>query len=161
MSSRFHQIQIGNVLCAVSKAVALVAFWLMTPTMATAQSFMSQEELLATIPGGQVSGISNSDGKTRWAQARKPLSGMTVAVTRPAEQADGLREAVEQVGGTLQAIPPLAFESAGDPARQSECVDHVDDYDWIVFTSANAVDAHLAHGDTLGICPDDMTPTDP
>ena len=69
MSSKFHHLQIGNVLSALSKAVVLVAFYLMVPTVATAQNFMSQEELLATIPGGQVSGISNSDGKTRWAQA--------------------------------------------------------------------------------------------
>lgn len=30
---------------------------------------MSQKELLATIPGGQISGVSNQDGKTKWVQA--------------------------------------------------------------------------------------------
>ena len=36
---------------------------------AQAQDFMTQKELLATIPGSTVSGIANSDGKTPWAQA--------------------------------------------------------------------------------------------
>ena len=69
MVYQYHKLQISNVLSALGKAVAFVAFGFMTPTMATAQNFMSQEELLATIPGGQVSGIANSDGKTRWVQA--------------------------------------------------------------------------------------------
>lgn len=35
---------------------------------------MSQSELLATIPGSQLSGISNNDGKTRWIQAYSQAS---------------------------------------------------------------------------------------
>ena len=37
--------------------------------MASAQEFMTQKELLATIPGATAYGIANSDGKTQWAQA--------------------------------------------------------------------------------------------
>lgn len=34
-----------------------------------AQEFMSQQELLATIPGATLYGVSSQDGKTKWAQA--------------------------------------------------------------------------------------------
>ncbi|MCL6285359.1 hypothetical protein M3P21_17655 [Ruegeria sp. 2012CJ41-6] len=36
---------------------------------AQAQAFMTQKEILATIPGSTAYGIANSDGKTQWAQA--------------------------------------------------------------------------------------------
>ena len=40
-----------------------------TAQVTQAQDFMTQAELLATIPGSQISGISNRDGKTPWVQA--------------------------------------------------------------------------------------------
>ncbi|MEL6432198.1 MAG: hypothetical protein AAFQ28_00175 [Pseudomonadota bacterium] len=44
---------------------------------AQAQQFMSEAELLATIPGSQISGISNQDGKTEWVQAYSKYNGRT------------------------------------------------------------------------------------
>ena len=41
---------------------------LLVANSASTQEFMTQKELLATIPGGTLSGISNSDDKTRWVQ---------------------------------------------------------------------------------------------
>lgn len=37
-----------------------------------AQEFMTGEELLATIPGAVLTGISNEDGQTRWVQEYHP-----------------------------------------------------------------------------------------
>jgi len=42
---------------------------LLGPLPAHAQDFMTQSELLATLPGSQISGVSNRDGKTPWVQA--------------------------------------------------------------------------------------------
>ena len=55
-------------------AVAAIA-GMLTSTSASAQEFMTQEELLATIPGGQLSSISNKDGKTPWAQVYSRATG--------------------------------------------------------------------------------------
>ena len=77
--------------------------------------------------------------KSAWAQEHKPLTGKTVAVTRSAEHTDDLREAVERMGGRLLAVPTLAFEPAGDREEQAQRCDRLEEYDWIVFTSANAV----------------------
>ena len=45
------------------------AVLVMSSASASAQEFMTQKELLATFPGSTLSGISNTDGKTPWAQA--------------------------------------------------------------------------------------------
>jgi len=52
---------------AATAASCLLLFVL--PANAQAQQFMTQAELLATIPGSQISGVSNKDGKTPWVQA--------------------------------------------------------------------------------------------
>jgi hydroxymethylbilane synthase len=77
--------------------------------------------------------------KTKWAQRVRPLSGKTVVVTRPADQVEELRLSVESMGGSLRPIPTLAFEPAGDEERIAEAVASLHEFDWILFTSANAV----------------------
>lgn len=69
MSYGFRIFQLKNVRPVICGVVAAAAFGAMAPTMSFAQEFMTQEELLATIPGNQLSGISNNDGKTPWVQA--------------------------------------------------------------------------------------------
>lgn len=59
--------------CAVFAIIA--AFGAANPTQAIAQQFMSEAELLATLPGSQVSAISNADGKTKWSQAYSAYNG--------------------------------------------------------------------------------------
>jgi len=77
--------------------------------------------------------------KTTWAQKHKLLLGQTIVVTRPAEHVNGLRRAVEQMGGRLIPVPTLAFESCGDAAAIAKAKAALETYDWILFTSANAV----------------------
>jgi uroporphyrinogen III methyltransferase/synthase len=77
--------------------------------------------------------------KRQWAERTKPLSGKTVAVTRPATEVNGLREAVERMGGRLLPVPTLAFEPAGDQTLLDQVLARLDEFDWLMFTSANAV----------------------
>ena len=63
-----------------SKTVFCLAFiasfaMLLGPVPAHAQDFMTQSELLATLPGSQISGVSNRDGKTPWVQAYSKANG--------------------------------------------------------------------------------------
>ena len=55
-------------------AVMAAALLFFAPQTAQAQEFMTQKELLATIPGNQLSGTSNQDGKTPWVQAYSKAS---------------------------------------------------------------------------------------
>jgi len=52
----------------VLKAFAIALIGAFTSTVAGAQEFMTQKELLTTIPGQTLYGLSNADNKTKWAQ---------------------------------------------------------------------------------------------
>lgn len=68
-----------------------------------------------------------------------PLSGRTILVTRPHEQATGLCQAIAAAGGEALAFPVLVIEPLADPRTATERLAHIDDYDWAIFVSANAV----------------------
>ncbi len=57
---------ISSRFCATAIAVGIA---LCASSAVHAQTFMTQSELLATIPGSQMSGVSNQDNKTPWVQA--------------------------------------------------------------------------------------------
>ena len=67
-----------------------------------------------------------------------PLQGMGILITRPERQAEGLCRLIEAQGGlaircpTLEILPPRDL----DPALA--VIDHLDDYELAIFTSANA-----------------------
>ncbi len=50
-------------------AISALAGFLFLASTAQAQEFMTQKELLATIPGNTIYGISIQDDKTRWIQS--------------------------------------------------------------------------------------------
>jgi uroporphyrinogen-III synthase len=60
------------------------------------------------------------------------LKGLTVLVTRPAEQAVPLCELIKGKGGNPIALPTIAIESVAQERNTVE-------YDWLIFVSANAV----------------------
>ena len=72
---------------------------------------------------------------------RRPLFGKCVMVTRPVEQADALVHALSELGAEVLVQPAIKI----GPPPQWELVDAMldilDDYDWIVFSSANGVRA--------------------
>jgi uroporphyrinogen III methyltransferase/synthase len=68
--------------------------------------------------------------------AEGPLAGRRIVVTRPRAQAAPLAEALEALGATAPVLPLIEIETA-DGLRGMD----LEGYDWIVFTSANAVPA--------------------
>ena len=70
----------------------------------------------------------------------RPLSGRTVIVTRTREQAAALAEPLEALGAEVLAFPVLEVVDPDDWAPIDAAIGHLSDYDWIVFTSTNAVD---------------------
>jgi uroporphyrinogen III methyltransferase / synthase len=72
---------------------------------------------------------------------RRPLFGKRVMVTRPVEQADALVCELNELGAEVLMQPAIKI----GPPPQSEMVDAMldilDDYDWVVFSSANGVRA--------------------
>jgi uroporphyrinogen III methyltransferase/synthase len=74
-----------------------------------------------------------------WFESR-PLFARTVVITRAREQASGLRARLEGLGAEVLELPSIALE----PVDFS--LPPLDDYAWLVFTSANGVDAFFDRG---------------
>lgn len=60
-------------------------------------------------------------------------------VTRDPEQARGFVEALEAYGAEVLLIPTIRFEDPEDTAPLDAAIRELDSFDWVIFTSANAV----------------------
>jgi uroporphyrinogen-III synthase len=68
-----------------------------------------------------------------------PLDGCVVVVTRPERQAGRFKDLVRELGGEVVAFPTLAIEPL--PLDEETLARLAPDaYDWVVYTSANAVE---------------------
>jgi len=76
---------------------------------------------------------------------QRPLFGKRIIVTRAREQASGLVERLHELGAGTVELPVIEI---GDPADGGAALraaaGRVGDYDWVAFTSANAVSRFFA-----------------
>ena len=72
-----------------------------------------------------------------------PLAGLTVVVTRPARQAGPFVEGLLERGARAVAFPTLSIEPLDLPPGAREAY-APDAHDWVVYTSANAVEHSLS-----------------
>ena len=91
----------------------------------------------ATIVIGKVAGLD-----LRWFE-RRPLFGKRVIVTRAREQASELSRRLRDLGAHVIEVPTIQIAETGDPAALDDAAARVGEYDWVVFTSANAVTRFL------------------
>jgi len=86
--------------------------------------------------------------------AERPLAGWTVAVTRARRQAGPLAAALAGAGARVVQVPVIEIVGPDDEgAEVRRAIDRVAGYDWVVFTSANAVEQfvpRLRDGRALG-----------
>ncbi|HET9209594.1 MAG TPA: uroporphyrinogen-III synthase [Thermoanaerobaculia bacterium] len=71
------------------------------------------------------------------------LAGLRVVVTRAEHQSEGLAAAFERAGAQVELLPLLEVVPPADPRPLERVAAEAGSYDWIVFTSANAVEAFL------------------
>jgi uroporphyrinogen III methyltransferase/synthase len=76
----------------------------------------------------------------RWFDER-PLFGKRILVTRPKEQALDLVERLEACGAQAIEAPMIRIAPPEDAAALEEVCARAGEFDWIIFSSANAVDA--------------------
>jgi uroporphyrinogen III methyltransferase/synthase len=79
----------------------------------------------------------------RWFDER-PLFGRRVVVTRSQEQAQELVDRLENAGAQPILAPTFRLTPPEDPEAIDRAAASVDDYQWVVFESANAVTRFLA-----------------
>ena len=71
------------------------------------------------------------------------LAGLRVVVTRAEHQSEGLAAAFERAGARVELLPLLEVVPPADPRLLERAAAEIASYDWLVFTSANAVEAFL------------------
>lgn len=69
------------------------------------------------------------------------LQGRRIVVTRPREQAKELAEGLERLGAEVVIVPLVAIESVEDERPLTAALRELDNYGWVVVTSANGVAA--------------------
>lgn len=90
----------------------------------------------ATIVIGKVAALDYD-----WA-GRRPLAGRKVVVTRPRAQAQGFVAALAEAGAEVVPLPVIETGPPPDGgAALAAAAERLDSFSWVVFTSANGVEA--------------------
>ncbi|MEM9729437.1 MAG: uroporphyrinogen-III C-methyltransferase [Myxococcota bacterium] len=79
----------------------------------------------------------------RWFDT-KPLFGKRVLITRAVSQAGSLAQLLRDEGAQPVVAPTIRLAPPTDPGPLRDAVTHLDCYDWLLLTSANAVDSVFA-----------------
>lgn len=69
----------------------------------------------------------------------KPPTGIGIAITRPADQAKKLSALITEAGGTPILFPLLEITPLNDYNQFEAVISNINDYDWAIFISSNAV----------------------
>jgi len=85
-----------------------------------------------------------------WFEAR-PLYGQRVLVTRPRAQASELMRQLELLGAVPYLLPVVSIEPLPDYTQVDATLRRLRDFDWLVFTSVNGVEALLNRLLTIGL----------
>jgi uroporphyrinogen-III synthase len=86
----------------------------------------------------------------------RPLAGRRVIVTRSMEQAGDLADQLAAAGAEPLLCPVIRFADPADWGPADRAIEHLTDYDWIVFTSANAVDRFAGRLASRGLGASDL-----
>jgi uroporphyrinogen III methyltransferase / synthase len=86
---------------------------------------------------GQVAALRDT---LNWFEKR-PLFGKRIVVTRSREQASELVRQLSDLGADVLEIPTIKITPPKNLAPMREAVTAMGEYDWVVFTSPNGVDA--------------------
>ncbi|MDA1296532.1 MAG: uroporphyrinogen-III C-methyltransferase [Chloroflexi bacterium] len=83
--------------------------------------------------------VSSLRDRLAWFDTR-PLFGLSVLITRARSQASRLAEQLESHGARTIQVPVIDIVPVADTAELDTAAKSLDRYDWVTFTSANAVD---------------------
>lgn len=99
----------------------------------------SEERRPAILVVGRVAELREH---VRWFDNR-PLFGKRLVVTRPRERAAELIEQLESLGADVIEAPMIRILPPEDFGPLDQACAHIDQFDWVVFSSVHAVEAFL------------------
>jgi len=78
------------------------------------------------------------------------LSGYSILVTRPRRQAEALVGQLEALGATVHSLPVVEIGPPPDAAAVDRAIARLPEFQWLVFTSVNGVEAFLTRLEESG-----------
>ena len=81
-------------------------------------------------------------------------NSLTIVITRAAHQAGELKALLEAAGFRTLLYPAIAIQLPADTGPLDAALRRARDYDWLLFTSANAVEAVVRRLEALGLSPE-------
>jgi uroporphyrinogen-III synthase len=82
-----------------------------------------------------------------------PLDGKRIVLTRAVEQARELKMRLENMGAVVLLFPAVSFSEPADTRELDQSINSLNEFDWIVFTSANAARFFAGRCRKLGVEP--------
>ena len=83
----------------------------------------------------------------------RPLEGKRIVLTRAVGQARDLMARLENMGAIVLLFPAVSFSEPSDTSELDRAIRSLAEYDWILFTSANAVRFFAGRCRKLGVEP--------
>src|ERR1044072_6686248 len=75
--------------------------------------------------------------------SEKPFDGRRIVVTRARQQASGLAQRIEALGGEVVEFPTIEIRPPASFAGLDRALQTLYAYQWIIFTSVNSIDPFL------------------
>ena len=85
-----------------------------------------------------VGGVCSTAEKFTWYE-KLPLSGCKVLVTRPKELISSMAEKLREQGAEVLELPAIAIAPVKEKEQIQACLNHIETYQWIAFTSPSGV----------------------
>lgn len=104
----------------------------------------------AVIVVGQVCALAE---RFSWYE-KLPLAGQKILVTRPRDLSSMMAAKLRRQGAEVLELPAIATRPVEDPEdldRLRECCSHLEDFQWIVFTSPTGVKVFFGQLQELGV----------
>lgn len=79
-----------------------------------------------------------------------PLAGETILITRAASSGNSFRTMLEEKGATVLEMPTLEIKPPSTWQPLDNAINHLQEFDWLILTSANGVEYFFARLHHLG-----------
>jgi uroporphyrinogen-III synthase len=100
--------------------------------------------------------MSGGSQSRRSHAAEKPLAGERVLITRAQDQAGSLAEQLAALGATVIEIPAIEIRPPASYLALDATLNNIENYDWLILTSVNGVEALFSRMETLGFGPEKL-----
>jgi len=96
--------------------------------------------------------VSIQEKETSPEVASQPLEGTRIVVTRPLNQSIRFSECLTNLGSQVIQMPTVKISEPSDLQDLDRAVCCLPDFDWVVFTSSNAIHSFTESARRMGIC---------